>query len=228
MDFKKYEEQLCKSIEKEVDKIIKSKLHLNIRARSRAGAEISDYLEEQFVLAVNNNNDPYLSDGVQAPRGFTKNPFDAMCFFDFMGRKEVIWIDFKAFKTTSLNSNPDIGTPKKVIRFINEGNFYLVFVLAYYEEDGDGLKFVENNGKYTKVYPLKDVNRTFRLNPKPQLQVNMSAEPEYRTREEFIKLLIQKHRESYDRNIKALNEKIDKLDDVYTQLINTNRESEKR
>ena len=228
MDFKKYEEQLCKSIEKEVDKIIKSKLHLNIRARSRAGAEISDYLEEQFVLAVNNNNDPYLSDGVQAPRGSTKNPFDAMCFFDFMGRKEVIWIDFKAFKTTSLNSNPDIGTPKKVIRFINEGNFYLVFVLAYYEEDGDGLKFVENNGKYTKVYPLKDVNRTFRLNPKPQLQVNMSAEPEYRTREEFIKLLIQKHRESYDRNIKALNEKIDKLDDVYTQLINTNRESEKR
>jgi len=228
LDFKAYEDQLCKSIAHEVENIIQSNLHLNIRAKARAGAEISDYLEEQFVLAVNDNSNPYLSDAVQAPRGATKNPYDAMCFFDFMERKEVIWIDFKAFKTSSLDSNPDIGTPNKVIKFIKEGHFYLVFVLAYYEEDGDGLKFVKVNENYTKVYPLKDVNRTFRLNPKPQLQVNMAAEPEYRTREEFIELLIQKHRESYDRNIISLNEKIDKLDDTYTQLINSNRNSENR
>lgn len=56
----------------------------------------------------------------------------------------------------------------------------------------------------------------------------MSAEPEYRTREQFIELLIQKHRESYNRNIIALNQKIDKLDDIYIQLINSNRDSEKQ
>lgn len=228
VDFKAYEKQLCKSIEQEVEKIIQANLHLNIRAKARAGAEISDYLEEHFVISINNNNHPYLTDAEQAPRGATKNPYDAKCYFDYMGRKELIWIDFKAFKTSSLDSNPDIGTPNKVIKFIKEGHFYLIFVLAYYEEDGEGLKFVEHSGKYTKVYPLKDVNHTFRLNPKPQLQVNMSAEPEYRTREQFIELLIQKHRESYNRNIIALNQKIDKLDDIYIQLINSNRDSEKQ
>lgn len=227
MDFKIYEEQLCKSIEQVVDKIIQMKLHLNISAKARAGAEISDYLEEQFVLSVNNGSG-YLTDAFQAPRGATKNPFDAKCLFNFMERQEVIWIDFKAFKISSLDSNPDIGTPNKVIKFIKEGNFYLIYVLAYYEEDGDGLKFVKYNGNYTKVYPLKNVNHTFRWNTKNQFQVNMSAEPEYRTREEFVEMLIQKLKEGYARNLIKLQDKIDKLDDTYSQLINSNRNSEKR
>ncbi|MGO4272945.1 hypothetical protein AB4Z22_24415, partial [Paenibacillus sp. TAF58] len=107
MDFKVYENQLCKSIEQEVEKIIQSNLHLNIRAKSRAGAEISDYLEEIFVDAINNNGHPYLSQAKQAPKGATKNPYDAKCDFDFIGRKELIWIDFKAFKISSTDSNPD-------------------------------------------------------------------------------------------------------------------------
>ncbi|MCQ4088494.1 hypothetical protein [Saccharibacillus sp. JS10] len=227
MDFKLYETQLCSSIENEVDKLIQANLQLKIRARSRAGAEISDFLEGIFVEAINNGHQ-YLSDAQQSPRGATKNPYDAKCYFEFMSRKELIWIDFKAFKISSVDSNPDIGTPNKVINFIKEGNFYLIFVLVYYDENEEGLKFEKYNDVYTKVYPLKDVNRNFRLNPKPQLQVNIAAKPEYRTREEFIRLFIQKHKESYQRQQISIEKKLDLLDGISTQLIESNKESEER
>lgn len=226
-DFKQYETQLCNDIEEIIDYIIQSKKYLNIPVRSRAGAEVSDYLEESFVNYLKNNRHEHISNPVASPPGATKNPWDAKCEFEFMGRNELIWIDFKAFKISSANSNPDIGTPTKVIKFINEGNFYLIYVLVYYDAHNSGLQFKKYNGEYTKVYPLKDVNHTFRLNPKPQLQVNIAAEPEYRTRREFIDLLITKHKEAYNRQKKALTKKIKLIDEIHTQLIDTNNESEK-
>lgn len=225
-DFKIYEEQLCKSIEEVVDGIVQSHLNLNISAKSRAGAELSDYLEDKFVEVLKENDNEYISNPVGSPKGSTKNPWDAKCEFEFMGRKEIIWIDFKAFKVSSVDSNPDIGTPKKVIKFIQEGNFYLVFVMVYYDATSDGLEFAKYKGEYTKVYLLKDVNHTFRLNPKPQLQVNIAAEPEYRTREEFIDLLMEKHRQSYERQEKALIKKLKTIDEIQADLIDSNRKAE--
>jgi len=75
---------------------------------------------------------------------------------------------------------------------------------------------------------LKDVNHSFRLNPKPQLQVNISAEPEYRTREEFIKLLFQKMQESYTRQEISITKKKEKLVSLLPELIKCNEESEER
>lgn len=225
-DFKTYETQLCKSIEEVVDGIVQSNLSLNISAKSRAGAELSDYLEDKFVEILKNNGNEYISNPVGSPKGSTKNPWDAKCEFDFMGRNELVWIDFKAFKVSSVDSNPDIGTPKKIIKFIQEGHFYLIFVMVYYDATLDGLEFAKYHGKYTKVYPLKDVNHTFRLNPKPQLQVNIAAEPEYRTREEFVKLLMKKHRESYKRQELALLKKSEDIDKIETDLIKANKKAE--
>lgn len=226
MDFKIYEEKLCKEILMIVESIITANLKLNIRARARAGAEISDYLEEQFVLYIEQNGHNYLYNAVQSPRGATKNPWDAKCQFYFMNRNEEIWIDFKAFKISSKDSNPDIGTPNKVIKFIKEGNFYLIFVLVYYDEEDDGLKFVKYDNHYSRVYPLKNVNSTFRLNPKPQLQVNIAAEPEYRTRKEFIDLLMKKHEESYQRQQESLQRKVENLNNIHEELIQANNIAE--
>ncbi|MCS5502752.1 hypothetical protein NY607_16650 [Lysinibacillus sp. A4] len=228
MDFKIYEKELCTAIKNVVIKIIEENPIMNIPSRSRSGAEISDFLEACFVSKVNDNANPLLSDASQAPPGATKNPFDAKCTFEFQDREELIWIDFKACKISSADSNPDIGTPKKVVEFIKDGHFYLVYVIVYYTAEGDTSVFAKFNNEFVKVYSLKDVNHTFRLNPKPQLQVNISAEPEYRTREEFIEILIQKHYESYDRQLKSIAEKRSKLEDLKEDLIKANKVSESR
>ncbi|WP_213496184.1 hypothetical protein [Lactococcus formosensis] len=229
MDFKEYETFLCNQLSDIILKIIDENRELGISARSRAGAEISDFLEKEFTIKVNKKNiNDHIYDAEQAPPGKTKNPWDARCKFNYLNREEEIWIDFKAIKISSIDSNPDIGTPSKVIKFIKEGNFYLVYVIVYYVETDSGLKFMDHNNKFVKTYLLKDVNHTFRLNPKPQLQVNISAEPEYRTREDFIKLLIQKMSESYTRQEISLVKKKEKLISTLPELLQINSNSEKR
>lgn len=227
MDFKKYEIKLADEVAKVFETIIENNTHLNIRARSRAGAEISDFLEDKFVELVNRNKLNFLSAAEKSPVGATKNPFDAKSFFSFLKRKELIWVDIKAFKISSADSNPDIGTINKVLKFIKEGNFYIVFALVYYEGDERGLKFIKKDGKFTKVYLLKDVNATVRLNPKNQLQVNVSAQPQYRTRKEFIDLLKQKQCECHKRMIKKSTETIKGIDDIYIKLHKINENSER-
>jgi len=226
LNFKKYEAQLVNDISNVFNQIIECEPFLNIRAKSRAGAEISEYLEDKFVEFVNKRIYQNLSNPDKSPKGATKNPFDAKCDFTFESRQEIIWIDIKAFKLSSIDSNPDIGTINKVISFINHGNFYILFVLVFYNEESEGLKFIKLNGKFTKTYLLKNVSKTFRLNPKNQLQVNMKAEPEYRTREEFIKLLQEKHSQCLYRMIESSNKKLKTIDEIYLQLLEKNKEVE--
>lgn len=223
---KEYEQKMVEIIDEIFDNIITTQPFLNIRAKSRAGSEISEYLETEFLEYVHANNPVLVSEPEKSPKGATKHPFDARFVFDYQNRKEEVWIDIKAFKVSSADSNPDIGTINKVIRFIEEGNYYIVFVLVFYEESGEGLRFVKKNDKYVKVYPLKDVSRTVRLNPKHQLQINVSAEPEYRTRTEFIELLKRKHQECLIRMIEKSQKELEQLDAVYENLQSQNLKSE--
>lgn len=190
MLIREYEDYIKNTITDVVNSIIRNNRNLNIVARSRAGAEISDWLETQFVASTQGH--PLILDSEGAPKGKTKNPWDAKCNFNFNDHLEEIWIDFKAFKLSSIDSNPDMGTPNKIINFIASGGFYLLYIHVYYEEFGNGLQFVEYQGNLVKSYFLKDISSTFRRTPTNQLQVNISALPEYRTREEFIELLMNK------------------------------------
>ena len=133
---------------------------------------------------------------------------------------------FKAIKKDQLNSNPDIGTPTKIIKFIQNGGFYLLYIYVFYEEIKNGLKFHKINNSYVKSYFLKDVHKTFRRNPKNQLQVGISTNPEYRSREEFIELLFIRLRESYQRQIKIGEKKLKILDDNEKEIQNINKEQE--
>lgn len=228
MDFKQYEDKLNQCVEEVFESIIKENQNLAIRTRARAGAEISDILEELFVKEIETNKYSLLSDPIKSPPGATKNPFDAKCTFTYMGRSEIIWIDIKAFKISAIDSNPDIGTINKVQDFIKQGNFYIQYVLVYYDEDGEGLKFVQHNDRFVKVYLLKDVNDSVRLNPHNQLQVNMSENPQYRTRQEFIHLLKQKQIEGHRRRIESSTNILAKIDVTYEEIMRVNKMSERR
>lgn len=224
MTIKQFEELVLAKLKVVVDKIIIKNIELPISAKSRAGAEISDWLEEQFVKYTKGNT--FFDSSEAAPKGSTKNPWDARTQFVLGGHKEEVWIDFKAFKITSADSNPDIGTPNKIIKLISEGNFYHAFIHVFYEATDNGLRFVKLSDSYSKLYFLKDISSTFRRNPKNQLQVNISAPSEYRTREEFITLLMGKIKESHLRQIEISNKALKKQNEITEELLKANKKSE--
>lgn len=224
MTIKEYENNILTEISSIVEKIIQDNEKLSISVKSRGGAEISDWLEEKFVEYTKESK--ILLDSQQAPKEKTKNPWDAKTFYFYNNHKEEIWIDFKAFKIDKVDSNPDIGTPDKVITHIKNGNFYLLFIHVFYKECDNGLKFEKINDKYVKSYFLKDVSSTVRRNTKNQLQVNISAKPEYRTREEFIKFFIKKLEEGYERQIELAKKRQDKISKIQEELLNNNKDSE--
>jgi len=223
MTIKKYEDNIKQEISNIIEEIISNNPTLSISVKSRGGAEISDWIEEQFVHYTKDSK--VLLNSEQAPKEKTKNPWDAKTFYLFNGHKEEIWIDFKAFKIDKADSNPDIGTPDKLIKHINNGNFYLLFIHLFYKETSIGLKFAKMQNNYVKSYFLKDVSSTVRRNTKNQLQVNISAEPEYRTRDEFIAFFIKKLKEGYDRQIKLANDRKDKINIIENELIISNKHS---
>lgn len=189
---------------------------LPISAKSRSGAEISDYLEDGFVEYCQNHSHPRLYNAIGSPKGATKNPFD-FCFNyknnDFKNFDDLIWGDIKATKFSYADSNPDLGTPEKIIKFIMQGHFYLMFVFFEYEPTDDNqTKFRQfDDGRYVHCMFLKDINHTVRINPKPQFQVNINELEEYRTIDDFIQLFYKKYIESMDRIIYIQTKKKNKI-----------------
>lgn len=70
-----------------------------------------------------------------------------------------------------------------------------------------------------------------RINPKPQFQVNIHEQEEYRTREEFLELFYLKYQESIDRIIikqqKKKAELNDRFDNMKKRLLLYNKKFEK-
>lgn len=216
MNIKEFEDLINLEISNIIVEIINNNTVLDISAKSRAGAEISEFLETHFVNQISSHQ--YLLNPMQSPKGATKNPWDAKVDFKYHNHIEEIWIDFKAIKVDQLDSNPDIGTPTKVINFINSGGFYLLYIYVFYQEIDSGLKFCKVNDSYIKSYFLKDVHSSVRRNPKNQLQVGISTTPIYRTREEFIDLLFDKLKESYHRQIKIADKELLILEENKSKL----------
>ncbi len=197
---------------------------LPISAHARAGAEVSDYLEDWFVGYVLEHTHDRIYNPQGAPKENTKNPFD-FCFNykneEYHDFDDLVWGDIKAIKSTGAGSNPDLGTPKKVIDFIKDGHFYILYVLVKYKPTKDGyiqlIKF--DDEKYVHCVFLKDMGK-FRINPKPQFQANITEQEEYRTREEFVKLFYKKYMESVKRNLEKQKKKQKELPDIFAFLEN--------
>ena len=212
MDEKRLELLMKEDIESVFSSILKEhNFTLPISSRSRSGAEISDYLEDSFVKYFYKNSHKRIYNPKSARKGATKSPFD-FCFNykneDF-GFDDLIWGDIKATKKSYEDSNPDLGNPEKIIKFIMDGHFYLMFVFLEYEatEDNQTRFLPFDDSKYVHCQFLKDISHSIRINPKPQFQVNIHDPEEYRTREEFLELFYTKYQESIDRNIAKQNKK---------------------
>lgn len=223
MNVKEFENLMKQDIEGVFNSILLEHNYLfPISAKSRSGAEISDYLEDSFVEYLTKNPHERIFNPKGSPKGATKNPYD-FCFnykcdnFDF---DDLIWGDIKATKFSYADSNPDLGTPEKIIKFILDGHFYLMFVFLEYGATTDNqTEFKQfTDGKYVHCQFLKDINHTVRINPKPQFQVNIKEPEEYRTKEEFLDLFYRKYQESIDRIIEKQNKKKKELEGRFSKL----------
>lgn len=229
MDINAFETLILEELKTVTERILSKNLNPAISAKARAGAEISDLLEKQFVIETQAHK--YFKKTQSSPEGATKNPWDAMTYFCINEHEELIWIDFKAVKVSSVDSNPDIGTPDKIIDLIDQGAFYLAYIFVYYEETNHGLRFVKNiDNEFVKIYFLKDISSTFRRNPKNQLQVNISAAPEKRSRSEFINILFNKIIESHKRQIEISKKVLKHIEEsgIKEQLLQKNESQEEK
>ena len=213
MEIKVYEELILRELKVIIEKIIKSTptLPINVSGGERQGDYISKHLEKEFVNQTKNNI--YFKNSRTSPKGNTKNPFDVETFFEIKGHKELIWIDFKAVNSSNKDSNPDSGTPDKIIKLINDGSFYLAYIFVFYEGKNGELSFSQKDNEFVKSYFLKDVNKSVRITPANQLQVKYSEPPQYRTRKEFIDFLLQKKKEGLERLVKNTQAKLDRFND---------------
>lgn len=211
MEIKKYEDDLIKELETVVNGIISEnpKLNIAVKKGERVGDAISKFFEDNFVAKTQNHK--YFSNSEASPTGKTKNPWDARTDYTVQRFKQDVWIDFKAVNVDNDDSNPDSGTPNKIIKHILTDNFYLVYIYVYYKGTDGGLEFVEIDEKYVKAYFLKDINSSIHITPSNQMQVNYSAKPEYRTREEFIDFIHKKMVESNERKLTDATEKLEAL-----------------
>lgn len=211
METKEYENKLLSELKEVINSIIAENSNLDIRVQKgeRVGDAISKFFEYNFVVKTAKH--PLFSNSEASPIGKTKNPWDARTDYTIQNFKQNIWIDFKAVNIDNEDSNPDSGTPDKIIKHILDNNFYLVFIYVYYKGTEKGLEFVKVNDSYVKPYFLKDISPTFRITPANQMQVNYSEEPEYRTREEFLNLLLIKKVETNERKFKKASQELENL-----------------
>jgi hypothetical protein len=211
MDIKEYEALIITQLNNVVERIICNSPNLAIAVKKgeRVGDGISKYLENKFVEFTKKHG--YFKDSLASPEGKTKNPFDVQTIFEIKNHCELLWIDFKAINVDNDDTNPDSGTPDKVLTLMNNGHFYLAYILVYYKGNETGLEFVKHNDLFVKSYFLKDVSNTMRITPANQMQVNGFAEPIYRTREDFLKFLLQKKIESNERKLKKAREELKNL-----------------
>ena len=209
MDIQAYETLITTQLDQLVGNIITTnpKLNIAVKKGERVGDGISKFLENKFVEFTQNHQ--YFKESLASQEGKTKNPFDVETIFEINGHKELIWIDFKAVNVENDDTNPDSGTPDKVITLMQNGYFYLAYIIVYYQGFENGLEFVKHNNLYVKSYFLKNVSPTMRITPANQMQVNGFSETVYRTREEFLDFLLQKKIESNERKLKKATQELE-------------------
>jgi hypothetical protein len=206
-----------------MEEIVKENPTLNISLKSkkdRQGEPISKELERLFVEKTRSHS--LFKDTKAAPKGKSKNPYDIETLFTHNAHKELLWIDFKAVNIENLDSNFDSGTFKKVVKFIKDGHFYLIYICVYYNASvTDNIQFVQNtNQEFVKIYLLKDIGDKMHITPNNQIQVNFKASTISRTRNEFLDFFFQKIKESYERRYADAIDMITKLNNNEIRLGN--------
>ncbi len=220
MEIQDFENLMLLELKKVVESIIKDNptLPIVVKKGERQGDAISKFLESAFVLETEKHT--YFNKSIISPLGKTKNPFDVETFFRYKNHNELIWIDFKAVNIDNEDSNPDSGTPDKIITLIKNGNFYLVYIFVFYQGQANLLAFMPKNNEFVKAYFLKDISPTVRITPANQLQVNYAQASVYRTREDFISFLVEKKKQSFERRFKKAQTELKEIENgiIYKKI----------
>lgn len=223
-DYKKYEDKMSTTIINIFEDILKKHDYkFSISVKARGGAEISERLQMEFKEYLDNDLNsskyPELYNHKIAPSKATKNPFDIAWNFKFQNIEDFIWGDIKTFKSDTEDSNPDLGTPNKIIKFMEDGHFYLCFILFKYTPTETGLVFdLLDNQKHVDFLFLKDAPKDLRINPKPQFQMNIKGKPVYRTRHEFLIWFQKLWHESLDRIALKIPKEKEKINKAFLSL----------
>lgn len=220
-----FENQLKIDIEDVFQKIlIKTNGIIDVGATARAGAQISDFLEDAFVDYLKNNKHKRIYNPRSTPKNETKNPYDICWDYKYEDGytiiDDIIWGDIKTSKKSYKDSNHDLGTPEKMIKFMKDGHFHLLYIFfEYTATDDNKVQLIKYpNGKFAKVWLLKDISSTVRITPAPQFQVNIKKEPEYRTEEEWIKLFEEMYITSLKRKIEKAKKKLEELPTEFAEI----------
>ena len=224
------EKLIIEETKKIILNILNKKPSIKIGNTGRIGAQISQWIQDEFVNYIKIHKPLFFKNPESSPSKKTKSNWDAKFLFSIKNILEIpIWIDFKTFKKNYNDSNPDMGTPKKFFDFLlNEDGFYIMFIYLFYESVGDQINFINYDEKNKiKIYFLKDISSSFRRNPKNQIQVNVKESPDLRSRKAFIDILIKKLGESYERQIKIAQTAIKKLPEEAQKAIEKNKKQEK-
>ncbi|MEB3343313.1 hypothetical protein [Okeania sp.] len=218
MKWQEKEDIIINFIDTIFQQIISENSTLPIRAVSRAGAEISDVLEDKFVDIAQQQEK--IIEVAGSPKGATKNPYDIYFIYEFNKQEqELIWIDIKATNAVYKDSNPDMGTYKKFLDFFKNGNYFAVYCQLAYVQDENGLRFVETpTSKMVNVFLLKDINSSFRIQPNNQLQVNYASSPQRRSLTDFIDLLKEKVQASLVRKQQKIEKEINRLESDFDNV----------
>ena len=210
------EDNILKELENVIQEIIKKEKVTNLKVsgkKDRVGASISSYIEEQFVKYINDKRiNSFFFNAESAPKGNTKNPWDAKVDFQNENLKDnlTIWIDFKAVNEEMNDSNPDMGSADKLFKMLENNVYLLAYVQVPYEIDEDNKVILTN--KNLKVFFLHQISSTYRRTPTNQLQVNISESPEKnRSFEDFLDLHEKKLNESYERELEKIKKKKEEL-----------------
>lgn len=211
MEIREYEKLIISELNSTVGEIIRAnpELAIAVKRGERVGDAISKFLENKFVEFTKEHK--YFRDSLASPLGKTKNPFDVQTFFEIKQHRELLWVDFKAINVDNKRTNPDSGTPNKVLTLMNSGFFYLVYIFVFYKGNETGLMFVKHDNVFVKSYFLKDISNTMRITPANQMQINGFEKPTYRTREAFFEFLLQKKIESNERKLEKATEQLEHL-----------------
>lgn len=214
MELKTYEALLKLEVQNLVNRIIQETpvLPIDVKQGERVGDSISKFLENKFVDYANQTSN-FLNTQF-SPIGKTKNPWDVETTFNHQDHKELVWIDFKAINIENDNSNPDSGTPNKVFELmLVQNSFYLMYVVVFYKGLGpnQGLEFMEYEGQKVKTLLLKDVEQHMHITPANQIQFNIFASENYRTRDEFLKFFFDKLVQCNERRIEDAQQKLQLL-----------------
>ncbi len=206
-----------------VEEIRKKKpdLDIDLKDTARGGAQISAHFESEMEVLINSDKVNELTKAKKGPG--TKSPFDIEFYF----REGKIWVDFKTWKQKANgdwpNSNPDMGTYKKIKKLTEKGVSHFLFVHLFYKKNDNGRVSLIDTPIHCPhpVFFIQEIPKRFNVSSNNQMHYNnriLNTVLIGRTWDAFLALLKPKLKLAFEEDKRKAQEKLDTLDSFIDDL----------